>query len=176
MRLEEHLIPDSEKGREWILKKCKEYWKEYDSLGGFSMYNHREKYRVYRDYAMSKQSVSKYKKLLNVDESGDQSLLSIDFTPIGIPTKFRQLALSITKKVDFEIGATPIDTLAQDQIDKYFRKQEAKIRQRFISVTPTSTSCPLRWSSGSQRYMSTMTWMRSGPRCGKTFSSVASAG
>lgn len=145
-----------EKDRAWRIKFCRAAWSTYNRLGTGGFYNSRDEYRVYRDYAMSQQSIGKYKRILNVHESGDQSLLSIDFTPLAIPTKFRNLALSISKKIDYDIGAIPIDTLAQEQVEAYFRKQETriKLRQELSKINPELIeSSPLALKEGEPRDM-----------------------
>lgn len=126
----DHLIPDDQKDREWILKAVKHYWGDCLESGFKSMYHARNMYRHQRQYALSKQPIDKYKKSLGIADSGDQTLLSVDFTPLAIPTKFRNLALAIADGINYDIAATPIDTLAQSQIDEYFRVQEAKIKLR----------------------------------------------
>lgn len=123
-------IDPRKKDKAWALQYCRAAWQSYSSGGWNSLYSNRNKYRELTDYALSKQSISRYKKIIKADESPDPSYSNMNWAPLAILTKFRELALSITKRSDYDILATPIDPKSQGQIDQYFKEQEAKIRMR----------------------------------------------
>ncbi len=123
-------IDPRKKDKAWALQYCRAAWQSYSSGGWNSLYSNRNKYRELTDYALSKQSISRYKKIIKADESPDPSYSNMNWAPLAVLTKFRELALSITKRSDYDILATPIDPKSQGQIDQYFKEQEAKIRMR----------------------------------------------
>jgi hypothetical protein len=123
-------IDPRKKDKAWALQYCRAAWQSYSSGGWNSLYSNRNKYRELTDYALSKQSISRYKKIIKADESPDPSYSNMNWAPLAVLTKFRELALSITKRSDYDILATPIDPKSQGQIDRYFKEQEAKIRMR----------------------------------------------
>lgn len=66
-----HLIPPSEKGREWIMQYCKAAWSSFENDTPRNIFFHnRFNYEMYKQYAMGNQSLNKYKPLLGVDEEG----------------------------------------------------------------------------------------------------------
>lgn len=123
-------IDPRKKDAKWALDYCKAAWQSYSSGGWNSLYSNRNKYRELTDYALSKQSVSKYKKILKASDSPDPSYANMNWQPLAILTKFRELALSITKRNDYDILATPIDPKSTSEIKQYFAEQESKIRMR----------------------------------------------
>ena len=125
-----HNVPQKKKDYSWCLQYCKGAWTEYNSFAFESFYKNRSKYVYYLDYALSKQSINKYKKLLKLGESTDESYLNMDWTPLGVFTKYRELAIAIVGKMDYNVNATPIDILAYDEIQGYFKSQEVKIKLR----------------------------------------------
>lgn len=126
-----HLISPEEKGKNWIMQYCKAAWSFYDSdLPRNIFYNARFQYQTFRDYAMGNQSINKYKPYLGVDETATDTNLAIDWSVIPIIPKFRRIALGKLKKVDYNIVATPIDSLAAEEIGEYFAQAKAKILLR----------------------------------------------
>ena len=123
-------IDPRKKDKPWALEYCRAAWQSFSSGGWNSLYSNRNKYRELSDYALSKQSISRYKKVLKADESPDPSYSNMNWQPLAILTKFRELALSITKRSDYDILATPIDPKSQGEITRYFNEQEAKVRLR----------------------------------------------
>ena len=147
-----HLVSPEEKGRNWIMQYCKAAWSFYDSdLPRNIFWNARFQYQTYRDYAMGNQSINKYKPYLGVDESATDTNLAIDWSVIPIVPKFRRIALGKLKKIDYNIVATPIDSLAADEVDTYFAEAKAKIllREAAEKMDPSLLELPaLQLSEG----------------------------
>jgi hypothetical protein len=140
-----HLIPPSEKGREWIMQYCKAAWSSFENDTPRSIFFHnRFNYEVYKQYAMGNQSLNKYKPLLGVDEEATETWLNVDWSVIPIVPKFRRIALGRLNKVDYNIVATPIDPLANEETDAYFAGMKAKllIRDQIKKVDPTLLESP----------------------------------
>lgn len=140
-----HLIPPSEKGREWIMQYCKAAWSSFENDTPRSIFFHnRFNYEVYKQYAMGNQSLNKYKPLLGVDEEATETWLNVDWSVIPIVPKFRRIALGRLNKVDYNIVATPIDPLANEETDAYFAGMKAKllIRDQIKKVDPALLESP----------------------------------
>lgn len=125
-----HLIPNSEKNRDWILAYVKAAYKEFNGMNGKIFYGARYTYATIRDYAMGTQSISKYKRMLDVSESENDSWLNIDWSVLPVVSRFRRLALAKLSKRSYNITATPIDIMSQQEVQGYRAKQEVKIRMR----------------------------------------------
>lgn len=125
-----HLIPNAEKGRKWILKYCKAAYKEYSAQTGKIFYGNRFNYATIRDYAMGTQSISKYKKMLDVSESANDSWLNIDWSVLPIVPRFRRLALSKVTKRSYNVVCTPIDSMSEEEMTRFKKEQELKIKTR----------------------------------------------
>lgn len=126
----DHNIDPKKKDAAWHLQYCKAAWAQYGSSGFESLYKKRLDYKLYKDYSLGKQTVDKYKPLVMAGDSKDNSYLKIDWAPLPLFTKFRELALAIINKIEYNVISTPIDALAQQQIDEYFKEQKSKIKMR----------------------------------------------
>lgn len=140
-----HLIDPREKGKEWILQYAKAAWNSWNNDNPREIfYNARYRYEVYKSYAMGNQSINKYKPLMGIDEESRETWLNIDWTVIPIVPKFRRIALGKLSKVDYNIVATPIDALANEETEDYFAKTKAKIlmRQEAMKIDPSLLESP----------------------------------
>lgn len=125
-----HNIDPSQKGKDWCLSYAKASWFDYKNHGTQSFHNNRGTYSKIKDYAQGNQSVDKYKQLLNVDEAENESWLAIDYTILPIVPKFRRIALGKLNKTEYNITATPIDAIAQADIEDYYKRTKAKMDLR----------------------------------------------
>lgn len=126
-----HLISPSEKGKDWVLQFCKAAWSSFENDNPREMFYHaRYRYEVIKSYAMGNQSINKYKPLLGVDEESKEDWLAIDWSIIPIVPKFRRIALGKLNKIDYNIVATPVDSLANDEVEDYFAQTKAKLLMR----------------------------------------------
>ena len=125
-----HNVDPGQKGKDWCLSYAKASWFDYKNHGTQSFHNNRGTYSKIKDYAQGNQSVDKYKQLLNVDESDNESWLAIDYTILPIVPKFRRIALGKLNKTEYNITATPIDAIAQADIEDYYKRTKAKMDLR----------------------------------------------
>ena len=140
-----HLVDPREKGRDWILQYAKAAWSSWNNDNPREIFfNARYKYEVYKSYAMGNQSINKYKPLMGVDEESRETWLNIDWTVIPIVPKFRRIALGKLAKVDYNIVATPVDALANEENEAYFSKTRAKlmIREEAKKIDPSLLESP----------------------------------
>lgn len=125
-----HNIDPSLKGKDWCLSYAKASWYDYTNHGTQSFHNNRGTYPKIKDYAQGNQSVNKYKGLLNVDETDNESWFAIDWTILPIVPKFRRIALGKLSKTEYNITATPIDSIAQSDVEKYYKTKKATMDLR----------------------------------------------
>lgn len=140
-----HLIDPREKGREWILQYAKAAWSSFENdMPREIFYHAKYRYEVSKQYAMGNQSINKYRPLMGIDEESNESWLNIDWSVIPIIPKFRRIALGRLSKLDYNIVATPIDSLAADETEDYFARAKVKIalREQAKSVDPSMLEMP----------------------------------
>jgi hypothetical protein len=140
-----HLIDPREKGRDWIIQYCKAAWSSFERDTPREIFYHaRFKYEVQKHYANGNQSINKYKPLMGLDEESRETWLNIDWSVIPIIPKFRRIALGKLNKVDYNFVATPIDPLANDEMNAYFSYIKAKlaIRQQAANAAPELMDMP----------------------------------
>jgi len=140
-----HLIDSKEKNRDWILQYCKAAWSSFENDNPREIFYHaRYRYEVIKQYAMGNQSINKYRPLMGVDQEANESWLNIDWSVIPIVPKFRRIALGKLNKVDYNFVATPIDALANDEINAYFANTKAKlmIRDAASKIDPSLAETP----------------------------------
>ncbi len=126
----EHIIDPRDKGKEWCLSYAKAAWSDYSNHNTQSFHNNRGSYPRIKDYAQGNQSVNKYKSLLNVDETDNESWFAIDWSVLPIVPKFRRIALGKLNKTEYNITATPIDAIAQSETEDYYAKTKSKMDLR----------------------------------------------
>ena len=129
-----HNIDPAQKGKDWCLSYAKAAWSDYTQHGTQSFHNNRGTYPKIKDYAQGNQSINKYKQLLNVDEADNESWFAIDWTVLPIVPKFRRIALGKLSKSEYNITATPIDSLAQSDIETYYKTTKAKMDLRNMAA------------------------------------------
>lgn len=125
-----HVIDPRDKNKEWCLSYAKAAWSDYKNHGTQSFHNNRGSYPRIKDYAQGNQSINKYKSLLNVDEANNESWFAIDWSVLPIVPKFRRIALGKLNKTEYNITCTPIDAIAQADIEDYYKKTKAKMDLR----------------------------------------------
>jgi len=140
-----HLVDPREKGKEWVLTYCKAAYASFENDNPREIFYHsRYKYEVQKSYALGNQSINKYKPLMGVDEEAKEDWLSIDWSVIPIVPKFRRIALGKLSKSEYNIVATAIDALSNNETKEYFAKLQAKImvREQAAKIDPTLLDSP----------------------------------
>jgi hypothetical protein len=140
-----HLVSPKEKGKDWIKQYAKAAWSSWNNDNPRDIFfNARYKYEVYKQYAMGNQSVSKYRPLMGVEDEATETWLNIDWSVIPIVPKFRRIAIGKLSKIDYNITATPVDSLANEETEDYFAKTRAKlmIREQAAKIDPSLLESP----------------------------------
>jgi len=125
-------IDPRNKNYDWILQYCKAAFGDSRgympsaqlSIGGSL------KMAEIDMYALGKQPVDKYKKMMSPGEPSDQSWRAIDWTPPAFMCKFREIAISKLLQKKFDLQAYAIDPLAKSEEDEHFNKLKVKIIAR----------------------------------------------
>lgn len=137
--------PDKKNGA-WCMQYAKAAWFDWASSypkGVFS--NNAGDYQKWRMYALGKQPISPYKKILGVDDATNETWLTVDWSVRAIVSEYRDKAISRLMKEDYGIVATPIDMLAHTEVTQYYAEMRAKlaIRDLMIQQNPELASHPL---------------------------------
>jgi hypothetical protein len=141
-----HDINPDKKNADW----CKQYaqaayydWQFVYPKGIFS--GNGGDYSKFRLYALGKQPNSQYKKWLGVDETTNNTWLSIDWSIRSIVSAYRDKAISRLMSTDYNIVATPIDQMAKTELDGYYADLKARlaIQQAAAEQMPELKDHPL---------------------------------
>ncbi len=124
-----HLIDTDKKDKTWISQYIKAAWRDFGTYYPNQLYNGRENYHEIKLYMLGKQSISRYKKLVNPSSTAneDQSTSNISWDILPIIPKFRRIALATLMKSDFNISVDAIDPIAQDDKNKFYADNAAKL-------------------------------------------------
>jgi hypothetical protein len=126
-----HDINPDKKGREWCMEYAKAAYYDWQFVypkGIFS--GNGGDYSKYRLYALGKQPNSQYKKWLGVDETTNNTWLSLDWSIRSVVSSYRDKAISRLLNSDYNVVATPVDQLAKTEMDKYYAELKAKLALR----------------------------------------------
>ena len=67
-----HLIDTDKKDKNWIAQYIKAAWRDFGTYYPNQLYNGRENYHEIKLYMLGKQSVSRYKKLVNPSSTANE--------------------------------------------------------------------------------------------------------
>lgn len=134
----DHLVDPKKKGFDWILQYAQAAWKDFNKSTFGSFYDKRRRYDEIMDYAQGQQSINGYKPLVGVDEKDDSTWININWDVLPVFPKFRRLAMSRLKKIDYNPVATAVDSLAVGETEELFKRKRAelKIREGLEKMSP----------------------------------------
>lgn len=129
-----HDIDPALKNAEWCRLYAKAVWHDWEYVYPRTVfYNSADKYEELRLYAIGKQPITPYKKLMGVDEQTNNTWLNIDWSVRPIIPKLRDIAIARCMQQTYDIVATPIDLTAKTELSKYYAEQKAKIAMRQLA-------------------------------------------
>lgn len=142
----DHNINPDKKGREWCMEYAKAAYYDWQFVypkGIFS--GNGGDYSKFKLYALGKQPNSQYKKWLGVDETTNNTWLSLDWSIRAIVSGYRDKAISRLLATDYNIVATPVDQLAKSEVDAYYTDIKTRlIMQKALEQTmPEMKNHPL---------------------------------
>lgn len=125
-----HNIDPREKGFDWILQYARAAWAVGTGNTFSAFYNNAIKYREIKQYALGKQTITKYQKQPQPDKAIDNSVQNRDLTVVPIIPQFRNKALSKILQRKYDINAFAVDEEAQTQEDDTINALKLKIAMR----------------------------------------------
>lgn len=128
-----HDVAPDKKTANWCMQYAKAAYYDFFSVypkGVFA--NNGGDYEKFRMYALGKQSITQYKKLLGVDPQTDNTWLSCDWSVRAIISGYRDKAISRLMKEDYSIVCTPVDSLSKTELDKYYSGLRTKLIMKEI--------------------------------------------
>ena len=123
-------IDPREKGFDYILQYVKAAWNESMGVMPGMLFFGQSRFAEIKSYALGKQSISKYKKILGVADIEDNSWLNINWEPIQALNKYREIAISKLLQNQFDVQCFAIDPLAKSEEDMQFNAMKVKIMMR----------------------------------------------
>jgi len=142
----DHNVPADKKGAEFCMAYAKAAYYDWNNVypkGCLS--NNQGEYEKFRMYALGKQPVNQYKKLMGVDQQTNNTWLTIDWSVRAIVSTYRDRTISELMKEDYRVIATPVDALAKSELQTYLAQMKAKIAVRDLmkQQNPELASHPL---------------------------------
>lgn len=142
----EHNVKPEEKGRDWCMSYAKAAYYDFSFAypkGVFA--NNGGDYEKNRMYALGKQPNGQYKKWLGVDQEANNTWLSVDWSIRSVVSGYRDRVISKIMKEDYGFVCTPVDSLAQTELDDYYAKIKAKllVRQLLMKENPELADQPI---------------------------------
>ena len=123
------VVSDAEKNsKDWGLKIGKMIegeWFERNSGGGVRYYDFTEEFHRLRRYARGEQSIRKYKDEFGSD--GDKSYVNLDWKPVPIIPKFKDIMVNNLDTRLFDINVKAIDTVASKERGEAVAKLEREM-------------------------------------------------
>lgn len=140
-----HNVAPEKKGRDWCMAYAKAAYYDFTFAypkGVFA--NNNGDYEKFRMYALGKQPISPYKKLLGVDSQTNHTWLSVDWTNRAVVSSYRDKAISRLMKEDFGVVCTPVDMLAKTEMQDYYNELRTKliIREQMQEQAPELANHP----------------------------------
>ena len=126
----DQLIDPRKKGKDYILQYTKAAYGNSSRVLSGSFYFGNTRMEEIRQYAMGKQSVNKYKKILTGTENDDNSWMSVDWSVISIIPKLREIAISTMMQKIYDTSISAVDELSKTEQDKYINQLKIKIAMR----------------------------------------------
>jgi hypothetical protein len=126
-----HTIDPRKKGYDWCLEYVRAAYKDsrgWMPWGALNVGN--LKMAEIKMYALGQQPVDKYKKQLSIGDPQNESWRAIDWTPLGLMCKFREIAISKINQKKFDIQAQAIDDISRSEEDGYFNQMKVKLLMR----------------------------------------------
>ncbi len=127
-----HSVAPEKKDAKWCMQYAQAAYYDFITYPKGVFANNGGDYEKNRMYAIGKQSITQYKKLLGVDPQTDNTWLTVDWTVRAVVSGYRDKAISRLMKEDYSIVCTPVDSLSKTELDKYYAEIRTKLIMREI--------------------------------------------
>jgi len=119
----------------WILQYVKAAYKDGRGYAPMNPVNAwQSKMAEIQMYKMGKQPIDNYKKQLLTDGQQDNSWLTIDWNPLALLPKYREIAISKLVQRKYDVQAFAVDALAKSEEDARFTKMKVKAVAREAAI------------------------------------------
>jgi len=139
-------IDPAKKNAEWCMQYARAAYYDWSIVYPKGMFaNNGGNYDKFRMYALGKQPIGQYKKLLGVDAVTDQTWLSVDWSVRSIISGYRDKAISRLVKDERRIVATPVDSQSKTELDNTYAAIKAKliVRELAAFIIPACANAPV---------------------------------
>lgn len=127
----DHEIDPKKKDYNWILAYVKAAFADNRGyVPQMPINSGQSRMQEIKEYAIGKISIAKYQKELLPTDQQDQTWMAVDWTPLGLLPKFRQIAIARILQQEFDIQAFAVDALSKSEEDAYFSTQKVKLMMR----------------------------------------------
>lgn len=134
------LVDPRQKGYDYFLQYLKASWSDGKAYTPATMFWFGQgRMDEVKTYALGKQSISKYNKIVYGEDLTDATSGNIDKNPISFLTKFREIAVSKILQRDFDIQATCVDPLAKSEEDTRFNQMKIKVIMKQVAEQQQSS-------------------------------------
>lgn len=124
-------IDPAKKGKDFCMQYARAAYYDWSysyPKGVFA--NNNGDYEKFRMYALAKQPITPYKKMLGVEEMTNNTWMSVDWSIRSIVSPYRDKAISRLMEQELDVVATPIDITAKAELDDYYSNIKAKLAVR----------------------------------------------
>lgn len=130
---DENVDPKIKREKDWLLKACRAVLYSYSQLpvGAIGM-NSAPQYQKLRQYALGRQPIFPYKKLLQGNPDGNNPALVTDWGIRNIISTPRRNCIQLALKSPYKIQIDPVDALAKSELDEEYIQNKAKILTRSL--------------------------------------------
>lgn len=123
-------IEPSKKDSKYRLLYGKALYANFDKNGVKSYYNDRTNIATLIKYAIGNQDVNQYKQLLNCWEGNGGNLININWQVLDLANKHLNIVTEKLMKFEFDIIASPIDSVGTGDMDQKKAKMKAYIQMK----------------------------------------------
>lgn len=133
---------DEKASKEYGLRYFQSMFRDWAGENEVLLESRRQRWQKARNYAGGKQSVSKYRDLLEVN--GDESYVNLDWSIVPIIPKFIDIVVNSLTNADYSIKATAIDPIATDKRKKdELKMKTAMLTKDFLMELEEITGMPV---------------------------------
>ncbi len=125
---DENIDPKLKAKKEWLLKATKAAFYSYGQMpiGGLGL-NSAPQYEKNRKYALGRQDIAPYKKLLQGNPDGNNPDLVTDWSIRNNLTTARRNCIQLVLKEPYKVQINPIDDLARGEMEEEYNRKQAKL-------------------------------------------------
>lgn len=129
---EDNISPRTKEGKGFGLDIALAIWGYASSFDTHLFYNDREKYRIYRDYALGRQGEAQYKPLFNEENTDNKSnwLKAIDFRIKNYATKRINITVSKMVAKDYDVVVDMVDPTSRGILENVKRSMQMKMKNK----------------------------------------------